>query len=156
MAECWNIMCHLSRDLSFHSPLYIPFLFFAYIFWVNNISQMVEARREGPKPMTTILTIFENKTNHSTKATMQNFSEPGFLALHRASTIPRWSHCYHPIIYRINWWLAYYLSLVFFFNKWFFILQIIWKRKEKEKEKKKEKKKKRKEGIKEFNKSPMQ
>ena len=143
MEECWSIMCRLSRDSSFHSPLYIPFLFFPCIFWVNNMSQLVEAQREGPKPLTTILPFFENKTNQSTKATRHKFSElqePRFLALHRESTIPRWSRCYHPISYRINWWLEYYLSLVFFVDKWYFILQIIWERKKKKrKEKEKEK-----------------
>jgi hypothetical protein len=67
---------------------------------------MVEARREGPKPTEHCLPIFKNKTNQATKATMEKVSEhqeSGFLALHKESTIPRWSRCYNPIIYRINW-----------------------------------------------------
>jgi hypothetical protein len=73
---------------------------------VNKFGQLVEDRREGPKPLTIVFPFFENKTNQATKATREEVSEyreSGFLALHKESTIPRWSRCYHPIIYRINW-----------------------------------------------------
>jgi hypothetical protein len=72
---------------------------------MNNFGQLVEARREGPKPLTTVF-LFSNKTNQATKETREEVSEhqeSGFLALRKESTIPRWSRCYHPIIYRINW-----------------------------------------------------
>jgi hypothetical protein len=68
---------------------------------------MVEARREGPKPLNIVIKLSKNKTNQTTKATVEKvFSEhqkTRFLLLHKESTIPRWSHYYNPIIYKINW-----------------------------------------------------
>jgi hypothetical protein len=50
---------------------------------------------------------FKNKTNQIAKEisgeNVSRHQEAGFSALHKESTIPRWSHCYNPIIYRIKW-----------------------------------------------------
>jgi hypothetical protein len=42
---------------------------------VNNFGQLVEAQREGPKPLTTIFPFFKNKTNQATKEKREEFSE---------------------------------------------------------------------------------
>jgi hypothetical protein len=67
---------------------------------------MVEARREGPKPLNIVFQFSKIKPIKQQRQQWRKFlehRETRLLALHKESTIPRWSHFYNPIIYRINW-----------------------------------------------------
>jgi hypothetical protein len=61
MAECSSIMFHPNEDLGHFTSLYKPFLFIFRV-CVVVVHQMVEARREGPKPPTNA-TRLQNKMN---------------------------------------------------------------------------------------------
>jgi hypothetical protein len=68
---------------------------------------MVEARREGPKPLikTTIFTVRIKQIKMQKKNWRRIFKAVGswFLASHKERSIPKWSHCYNPILCRITW-----------------------------------------------------
>jgi hypothetical protein len=74
---------------------------------VGDFYQVVEARREGPKPLIRItrFTVRIKQIRMQKKHWRRRFKATGswFLAPHKESTIPKWSHCYNPIFHRITW-----------------------------------------------------
>jgi hypothetical protein len=67
---------------------------------------MFEACREGPKALVSTTKFFKIRKNQLAEGALREdffrISEIRFLALHKESTIPKWSRCYNPIIYRIT------------------------------------------------------